>query len=259
MLTADCKVSWGTSRPLSALTDLLQARQKWLKESAKDAVIATAIDVMVSLRALTRSAKNKRSSRPVVVRRADLDASYYGGRRSPRRTLRTAGGARFAAKRVKWFSHGIKDADLKVYLVKPEHAQVKPYLVVAENVSRAKEFERKASVRRMRQYGNLAKWAFGVSMNKLSTRNVHDNVTGEARQAGSRLSFVWKGGDDRVYEVAMSDRLDYAADALRGGIGAVDMACMKTANKVAGRLMHRFGDMLGPDFRTPFPEVMRAR
>ena len=259
MLTADCKVSWGTSRPLSALTDLLQARQKWLKESAKDAVIATAIDVLGSLRALTRSAKNRRSSRSVVVRRADLVAGYHGGRRSPRRTLRTAGGARFAAKRVKWFTHGIENADLKVFQVTPEHAQVKPYLVVAAKLSDAKEFERKASVRRMRHFGNLAKWAFGVAMNKLSTRNVHDNVTGEARQAGSRLSFVGKRGDDRAYEVAVSDRLDYAADALRGGIGSVDMACMKTANKIAGRLMHRFGDLLGPDFKTPFPEVRRAR
>ena len=59
--------------------------------------------------------------------------------------------------------------------------------------------------------------------------------------------------------MAVSDRLNYAAKALRGDMAAVVVACMKAANKIAGRLIHRFGDMLGPDFKTPFPEVRKAR
>lgn len=258
MIGTDCKVSWGTDRPLEALADLIEKRQKWFGESAEDAVIATAIDVLGSLRTLSRSAKNRRSTRPKVVRRTDLVASYFGGRKNPRRTLRSTTGARVPAKRVKWFSEGVKNGDLKVFEVTPEHLGVKPYLVVAQTQRDAKRFENRAAVRRMAQYGNLAKWAFGVAMNKLSTRSVSDNLTGEARQAGSRLSFVGKRRSGEAFEVAVSDRLDYAAKALRGDMAAVDVACMKAANKIAGRLIHRFGDLLGEGFATPFPEVRRG-
>jgi len=260
MMKISCSATWGTSRPLSVLTDLLAMRQKWFKESAEDAVIATAIDVLGSLRALTRSAKNRRSTHPGIEECPGLRPGYYGGKSSPKRTLRlAAGGGRFVAGRVKWLTGNVKDRDLRVFKVVSEHEKVKPYYVVAHSAAEVKKFENAAAGHRMREYGLLAKWAFGVAMNKLSTRNVHDNVTGEARLAGSRLSKVWKAKLGDAFAVRVCDELDYATDALQGGSSAVDIAVMKASNKIAGRLQHRFGDLLGSDFTTPFPEVRSRR
>lgn len=251
----------GTSaRTLDGLSRLIAARQKWLGESSKDAVIATAIDALLSVRTATSSAKKKKSTRPTIEHCPGLRASCYGGRSSPRRVIRFAsGGGRFEARRVRWLNKGLKDSEAKVFKVTPEHDKIEPYYVVCASMSDAKRFENLAAVHRMKRFGNLAKWAFGVSMNKLSTKNVHDDVTGEANHAASRLSSVKKSEVGKLYAVLVEDSLDYAEDALRGGRAAVDVAIKKAANKIAGRIMHKWGDALGDDFKTPFPEVRRNR
>lgn len=259
--------TWAGGRPLAELRRLVQRRQLWLGESAKDAVVATAIDALVSLRSLTRRAKPGRVGKPRVTPSA-LVPSFTGGR-NPRRCLRVAGkagGRNRAAKyggkeRVKWLTpKSVKAADLRAFLVGTEHKAVKPYLVVAESAAAAAAFERRAAGHRVRRFGGLAKWAFGVAMRALSTRNVSDGVNAETDAAASRLSEVRKYKDGSGgYAVRVIDGLAYAADALRGGTGAVDLALMRAANKIAGRLAHRFGDALGPDFSTPFPEVKRRR
>lgn len=260
--------TWAGGRPLAELARLVQMRQRWLGESAKDAVIATAIDALVSLRSLTRRAKPGRVGKPRVAPTA-LVPSFTGGRKNPRRVLRVAGkaggrdrAAKYGgAERVKWLApKSVKAADLRVFLVGTEHAAVRPYLAVAESAAAAAAFERRAAGHRVRRFGGLAKWAFGVAMRALSTRNVSDDVNAETAAAASRLSKVRRYSDGAGgYAVRVTDALAYAADALRGGSGAVDLALMRAANKIAGRMAHRFGDALGPDFSTPFPEVKRRR
>lgn len=256
-VAATCTMADG--RPLSALADLIGRRMKWMRESAKDAVVATAIDALVSLRALTRRAR--RPGRPKVMAAPGVRPSFEGGRRRPRRVLRQ-GGARYeAGTRVKWLvPAGAKSRDLHVFVVTPEHSAVRAYLVVAPSMERAAEFERGVAERRIRAYGGLAKWALGSAMRGLSTRNAAADVSAEAEAAGARLSSVVRlKGADGAYAVRVTDEARHAVAALRGGEGAVDVALMKAANKIAGRLAHRFGDALGSDFSAPFPEVRRRR
>lgn len=262
--------TWAGGRPLAELARLVQRRQLWLGESARDAVIATAIDALVSLRSLTRVAKPGRVRKPRVTL-TPLVPSFVSEkkRKNPRRVLRVAGkagGKNRAAKyggaeRVKWLTpESVKASDLRVFLVGTEHTAVKPYLVVAESADIAAAFERRAAGHRARRFGKLAKWAFGVAMRALSTRNVSDDVNAETAAAASRLSEVRRHSDGSGgYAVRVTDALAYAADALRGGSGVVDLALMRAANKIAGRLAHRFGGALGSDFSTPFPEVKRRR
>ncbi len=190
-----------------------------------------------------------------------LRPSFEGGRRRPRRVLRQGGARHSPGCRVKWLvPAGAKSRDLRVFMVVPEHSAVRPYLVVAPSMERAAEFERRAAAQRIRTYGGLAKWTLGAAMRGLSTRNAAADVSADAEGAGVRLSSVQRfAGAGGAYAVRVRDEARHAVAALRGGEGAVDVALMKAANKIAGRLLHRFGDALGPDFSTPFPEVRRRR
>ena len=59
-------ITYGDSKPLSELERLIDLRVRRLGEAASDSAIATAIDVMRSLRALTRRAKESRKPNATI-------------------------------------------------------------------------------------------------------------------------------------------------------------------------------------------------
>ena len=59
MIKMDLAVDWG-GRPMSELHRLMERRAKQLKESPRDATIATAITVLRSLKPLTRVYKGRK-------------------------------------------------------------------------------------------------------------------------------------------------------------------------------------------------------
>lgn len=59
MLKMDMSVDWG-GRPLAELQRLMEKRTRQLKETPRDATIATAITVLRSLRPLTRVYRGKK-------------------------------------------------------------------------------------------------------------------------------------------------------------------------------------------------------
>ena len=61
MLKVDMSVNWG-GRPLSELQKLMQKRQRQLRETPRDACIATAVTVLRSLRPLTKVYKGRKVS-----------------------------------------------------------------------------------------------------------------------------------------------------------------------------------------------------
>lgn len=61
MLKVDMSVDWG-GRPLSELQRLMEKRKRQLRETPRDACIATAITVVRSLRPLTKVYKGKKVS-----------------------------------------------------------------------------------------------------------------------------------------------------------------------------------------------------
>ena len=61
MLKVDMSVDWG-GRPLSELQRLMEKRARQLKETPRDACIATAITVLRSLRPQTKVYKGKKVS-----------------------------------------------------------------------------------------------------------------------------------------------------------------------------------------------------
>ena len=69
------------------------------------------------------------------------------------------------------------------------------------------------------------------------------------------------GGFGKGFELTIHDKLGYSVAALRGGRSAVDVALMKAANKIAGRITQHLKahGNLDEAVPTPFPEVKRRR
>jgi hypothetical protein len=255
---------------LEVTSQLLEKRMRILGERCKDAVIATAINVLVSLRAGTRTAKKNRKIKPVVREVTSVYPSWSA--HGPRRVLRMGSrgqrprGAQWHPNglKVRYLTKGFKDRDLKVFQVFPEHESVRPYYVVAADKQMAIDHERAAAKKRIDKFGSLARWALGVAMNKLSTRSVRENVSERAALAGSRLAIVENSGGANAFAVRVVDLLEYALDALRGS-GEVESAFQRAANKTSGLIRRHMYDLgsarlkLVEGVPTPFPDIIRGR
>lgn len=250
----------GKAQTTKAFAELIAKRNEILGETAKDATVAAVIDVLVSLRALTRSAYGRKRFPGIrVERRGDLRVSWNNHRRCLRQ-----GDALFSRPgvRVKYFLSGVPENQLKVFEVTPEREDTKPYYVVAANAKVAKDFETAASRHRVAMYGALARHTLGVAMYKASRRNVSDPVGREAKIAASKLAYVTISADGiGRYGISMKSAVDHSVKALKGGRGDIDLAVQRAANKIAGRLNNYLKNQgkLGERVPTPFPEIVRRR
>ncbi len=263
MVSPSIRVTNAGDKPLSVLSELIQKRRSILGESAKDAVVATAIDALVSIRAATRTAAGKKKTKPTVQ-----DTGWYGSfSASDRRPCFRSGVGRYAPRidpgkaHVRWLTKGVPHMQQHVYLVTPEHKEVAPYYVVCSTPAVAEAFEQRAAMHRIDRFGDLAKHALGVGMAKISTRNVSSKAGPKARATATKLAFAQSGDiGERGYFVEVTDGLDYGMDALKGGKGTVDLAIKKAANKIAGRLAKEVaGRPFAEKVETPFPEVRRRK
>lgn len=263
MVSPSVKVTYADVQPLSVLSDLIRKRREILGESAKDAVVATAIDALVSIRAATQSAAGKKKTQPKVE-----DTGWYGSySASEKRPCFRAGVGKYAprvnvdTKRVRWLTKGVRPENQHVYRVTPEHMKVAPYYVVCASPQIANDFEQKAAGHRITGYGDLAKHALGVAMSKISTRNVGSKAGVKARLAASKLAIAASSElADGGYSVIVGDDLDYGVAALKGGKAVITLALKKAANKIAGRLAKEVaGRPLADKISTPFPEVRRRK
>ncbi len=264
--TIDCATASG--KPLSELSRLIGERVRRLGELTKDAAIATAIDVLKSLRAATLDARRTRKFHTKVKERRDLYLSFRtvegGSRRVP--CLRHGSPTGPLVKNA-YLRFVEKPIDLKrasIYWVESEHERMAGYFCAAYSPESAAEHESKRALSRIKERGGLARAALGVAMAKLSTRNTGDSTPKLARVLASRLARVdvWGSGfSSGEFGVEYRSELDYGVAALKGGKGAMDSSLKAAANKIAGQLTHaahRAGDF-EHDITTPFPEVKKRR
>lgn len=261
MITPAITATYAGNKPLSVLSDLIRKRREILGESAKDAVVATAIDALVSIRAATKTAAGKKKTKPKIE-----DTSWYGSySNSTGRPCFRSGVGKYSkrievpSRRVKWLVAGVRRENRHVYRVTPEHGKVAPYYVVCQSPEIADAFEQLAAKHRTDEYGDLAKHALGVAMYKISTRNVASRAGVKARMAASKLAKTIFGDTPAGgYFVSIDDELEYAISALKNDRATVDIAIKKAANKIAGRLAKEVAGRPFMDrIETPFPEVRR--
>ena len=252
-------------RPLEVLGKLIEERKRILGESAADAVAATAIDVLGSLKALTKVSPKKARPReqrvdrdydkaPYVTKKDD--PGFYGTHLLRRWKYTRLPGTPDEWTRIRYAwtrrtrgktgrMHGGSAAE--------EHRQIKKYLQWIPN-------------------SGLARKVLGVAQNEISTRpsrikeiEWQEYARGNRRAVPKKYAILMWGGAPRnsagIGDVWLSvrDTLGYAQQALRHGQSDVELSIQKAANKIAGRLCKVAEAKLGERIETPFPEVKRRR
>lgn len=258
-------ITYGDSKPLSELERLIDLRVRRLGEAASDSAVATAIDVMRSLRALTRRAKESRKPNATVELRSQYIPSIHidGNRKIP--CLRTPGGERVKpGMPVVWdaaFTRGYPVTALHVYYVSPELPRLRPYLCVAPSAEIALQKETARARGRIKSRGGLARNIYSLAMGSISTRGNAMEGAADAQSLAQKYLGIKQGKSGDAYSLEIHDRLNYAILALKGGKAAVDTALMRAANKINGMIKQKLalrGD-LAQDLDTPFPDVKRRQ
>ena len=294
MLAVDLSVDWG-GRPLSELQRLLEKRAKQLKETPRDACIATAITVLKSLRPLVRKAKTAPKAN---VQYTIEDTGWVGGWRSKgdagkmsRFFKGTAKGMKLSASKymercvrtaryngqVIPYVHPIwltgsgafdKGRTVHVYRVKPFHRDVMKWgqnkhhgcwFIAAYDQKTAEKHANRLMAKYLKKYSGMARYAMTRAMMDLHASGTgSDRVSEAAKKVADGNVRVRSSGGDNEWTVQVDDALAYAAKAFTRS-DAVDYAMAKAANSIAGMLRKRAGDILDPSLATPFPEIAKHR
>lgn len=294
MLAVDMSVDWG-GRPLSELQRLLAKRAKQLRETPRDACIATAITVLKSLRPLVRKAKTApKAGAQFTIE----DTGWVGGWRSKGDRGKMSRFFKGAAKGLKLDStkymercvrtsshrgqvipyiHPIwlvgpgafeKGKTVHVYRVRPAHRDVMKWaknkhhgcwFIAAYTQAVAEKAAKRLMDKYLKKYSGLARFTLTQAMRGLSTKGVpNDRVSANARKIGLANIRVKSFGGDSAWTVDVADSLAYAAKAFKRA-DAVEYAMAKAANSIAGMLRKRAKDLLDPSLATPFPEIAQHR
>lgn len=271
MLKVEVTTDW-RGRPMEELTKLIQKRVRTLRENARDAVVATAIDVVRSLRALTRKAPKKANDKSFTVEKTPYVASWVRFGNSFRRVVRVSGtGKRAPIYPVNHAGpHYVKGEKVFVYRITPKHGERLTWeknrnkgcwYVFAQSESVARRLGNRLMTRVLEKDSGLAKTALGFAMAHLSTKSVPIVVKdSKARKIAEESWHVVETSGSSAYGIEVQDNLDYAAKALKGGDSAISLAMMRAANKIAGRLA-KFEEthFFERSTATPFPEVLQRR
>ena len=259
-------------RPLDVLSSLIKEREEYLKDTTRDAVIATAINVLGSIRARTKVADPNRSDFGSFVDPAPGVVAGFKrerGTRHDRRVVRAIGGHEMqGAKVVNLAGKYTKGEQILCFVVLFKSPSVAKFLkgghervyVIAKDAKTVKNWANKRVAKHIKRYRGMAKWAIGQAQREVhsSVNTESDNISAGARRVALKNLIVkstssgWNSGSFSVY---IHDKLDYAALALKGGPADVQFALMKAANRTVG-IINKVAKLdFDEKLPTPFPEV----
>lgn len=240
-------------RELATLNRLLQQRVDILREEPKKAVVATAINCMVSLRAQTRKAQYHRGQ----VQSSAKGTVEWRTKAGRHRRVLIINGSKVAA--IDLSGKGRKEVSVFTLNVYREKKETTLY-VIARSQSAVERYAK----RRINRYKGQARAAWSVLMSKVGTRNESSSVdiSHRAKMVLSRTMHAVGTETRDTYGLAIANDLNYAVSALQGGSGSVSLAIQKAANKMAGRLKQFTANhpkLTSQRVETPFPEIVRVR
>lgn len=250
---------------LDELARLITQRSKWLGESARDAVRATAVTFLQSLRALTKVAK-RTGEKIEVVASSLLVPSFrrWGGKVRPCLRAGRNGNTYTPAKGVRViYADGLVNfAAQKVYtcdIVRGEgdRRRTYRYVVVAASKANATRAVRAANARRIASWRGLARAAVSALMRRAGGSSTTPGRIGAKASENARVT---ERGAGNTFGVTILDNLDYAECAVKGGASGISLALERACNKSASNLNRRCADILGwSPLSTPFPEVRQRK
>lgn len=276
MATVTINATTGSGQTLRQLSDILQQRMAYMRESARGSVAACMLDVLRSLRTITLVAKPSRA-KVALARDTSLQLSYRtnGKRRIP--CLRVVGShVRYQLQADERFALAADpapnaDRSWQVYRFEDPYSRAKRRKVViaAPNQASARKYAQGLARKRIAAYAGLAKKAIGTLMqktfNKAPADTVAPRISRKAGEVTSKSEAVHESAQtgDGTYTLTLRDELRYATLAFRGGDQAVDVAMKKAMNKIVATINRKIPD--GETFfgsqklPTPFPEVRSRR
>ena len=245
--------------PLSALSRVIESRVRELGESTRNATVATAINVLKSLRSDTRVARDK-SVFVSVTEVKNVISSFTTGRR---RCLRigTERGARVTGRRAVYLvGRRLKNVEERVYLVRDKSKSGKrdeDYYIVAHDRTSAEEYAKSRREKRIRRYKGLAKHALGIAMSKISTRNsVSGGIGSHADRVARKNVGALSYANGKSYCIDINDLLRYATGALKSGESGVSAAFRRAANSTIGYINQSLKTRnIRRSLKIPFPEL----
>ena len=218
MANATVEITCADGRPLSALTKLLEQRGKWLNETAEQSVRATMVDVLVSLRAITKMAKPKKEQIKLAL--TSLKPSFTGGKRAPEFCLRDGKTRYIPSGKVRiGRASGIMHKDFKNCQVwRWDDFKGRKWLIVARNEKQAQNWAYNKVKVRAKRFKGLAR----LAMTKLIAKSGSANPQGEngeshVRAKAESLTKVQHMGAGNQFSISAEDLLNYAKLALIGG------------------------------------------
>ena len=238
------------------LAKLIDQRMRVMNETAKDATIATAMNVLVSLRSQTRVAKFDSKSvkdEPGVTTRWER----VNGRNV--RNVRDGGNAVEFKNIIGKYQPG--ENPLLFRVIQYENGNPTEVLILCRSRAQAEEWAKK----RFKRYSGMAKSAWGHSMRLLGQRTSGEEglVTSFSRKVIDQNVRAEQRGGEWDYAVTILNDLDYATAAMKNGEASVSLAMQSAANKTAGILQQHIKTHL-PSFDparnttpTPFPDIVR--
>ena len=252
-------------RALDELSGLIVARSRWLGESARDSVRATAVTFLQSLRALTKTARKTGENVEVVASNL-LVPSFrrWGGRVRPCLRAGRNGNTYTPAKgtRVIYADGLVNFTAQKVYtcdIVRGDGTRRRSYkyVIVASNKANATRAVRNANAKRIASWRGLARAAVSALMRKAGGSSTTSGKIGAKANANARVT---ERGAGNTFSVSILDNLDYAECAVKGGASGITLALERACNKSASILNRRCADIIGwQPFATPFPEVRKRK
>lgn len=228
-------------------------RRQELGETTKQACVAITIDTLKSLRGNTKVAKTRADDIQVsdVTSRYTPSISRHG--KEVKRVLRSGPkghgiqppkdhlviwNVKKYRKHEQYFSYIIIDRRASDVVYK--------YFIVAKSENAAVALVRRIHAGRVKKHRKLAKYALGVAMNKVSTQQkVSDNIEAKAMRTGLNNIKVkvedtgGKIGDEGEVSIYVHDAIQYAGNALNGGMAYVNQAQQSAMNKVAGMIIQK--------------------
>lgn len=261
---------FGQGGTIQTLADILQQRMKYMGETARDSSAAVAINMLKSIRTITKVAKPEKVK--VQVKR---DTSFYpsayweGGKK--KLCIRITGSKQHyrGSEKQAWCNEKAPLKTQGIYRFTDEHKGTKTeYLIVAPSVSAAKQKAKMIVQGRVKKFAGLAKRALAWLMFKTNSRTVIDkntnlNVESKANSLTRKTETIQKNADESgTYTLTLTDELKYALLAIKGGRSALDGQMKKAANKIVSVMNQK---LKSSDFfsnqklPTPFPEVKQRR
>lgn len=250
-------------RTLEQFQRLLQLRTKWLKESSKDATAAIMLDVLRSLRAVTKIANPKKDNIQMKEMSNWIPSFRFAG--GWRLCARDKGTKKHIDNVRLHSTNNDKITNQKIFHYKTFNG--KDVYVMAHNLNEAMKWARNKAINRAEQHKGLARLALTMLRGFVQTIGpVHHNQPIETKKKVNNSNLISKEENifesegQMRYQLVLSDKLDYASLALKNGALDVDTATKRALNSATKRLEIKCPSLLlFEDLSTPFPEVHRGK